>query len=150
MTNKRNAYFRFIRIFLLILTLALLIWYGRTSYPAINLQMCLAHPEKYDGTTISVGNEATVKHVYDDGFSLVQLGKHVRVYSDITNIAPGEFVTLEAVFHKPNILQALQVRVAKRRRAKIWLSVAPALLIAAYFFKRFRFNVKKIVFEERV
>jgi hypothetical protein len=147
--SKRKAHIRFIRIFVLLTALALLIWYGRAFYPAINLQMCLANPEKYDGTTITVGNEATVKHVYKDGFSIVQLGNQVRVYSDDNAVASGEFVTLEAVFHKPNILRALQIKVAKKRRAKIWLSVGPVLLIVAYFFRRFRFNAKKFCFEER-
>lgn len=140
---------RLFRILLLTFLLAILIWYGHTFYPAVTLQMCLANPELHDGSTIVVGNEATIQEIYDDGFLIEQMGKKVRVISSEQNVRLGEFVILKAVFHKPNLLEALEVRIAKKRRAKIWLSVIPALLVVAYFMKRFRFNVRQFYFEER-
>jgi len=140
---------RIIRILLLAFGLVFLIWYGYAFYPAITLQMCLANPDLYDGSTITVGNEATITGVHQDGFSIQQMGKHVRVFSTKTNVKPGEFVILKAIFHKPNTLEALDFRIAKQRRAKIWLSVIPALLVGIYFLKRFRFNFSSFYFEER-
>ncbi|RQW07159.1 hypothetical protein EH223_00645 [candidate division KSB1 bacterium] len=144
-----SARYRGIRVFVYLCSLAALILYGRVHFPYVTLQMCLSRPEFYDGTKISVGNEATVRDVYKDGFIIEQLGKQVRVSAPDVHVASGEFVYLHAVFFKPDSLHALKVRVAKKRRAKIWLSVFPVLLIGAYFFHRFRFNVKTFYFEER-
>ena len=109
----------------------------------------ILNPEKYDGSTIIVGNEATVQEIHDDGFTIQQMGKNVRVFYSETDVRTSEFVVLKSTFHKPNTLQAHKVRIAKKRRAKIWLSVIPALLVCLYFIRRFRFNFRKFYFEER-
>ena len=139
---------RILRIVLYCGILAGLIAYGRFFHPFVSLQMCLQDPQKYDGTTISVGNEAVVNEVFPDGFTLTQMGKNVRVFGS-NKVTPGDFITVPAVFHKPGWLEAQQIKVAKKRRAKIWLSVIPALAIIIFFFIRFRFDVHSLTFEER-
>ncbi len=140
---------RFFRIAILLFLLAFLMWYGNAFNPAVTLQMCLENPELYDGTIIVVGNEATVSTIHDNGFSIRQMGSEVRVLSMERDVALNEFVVLKAVFHKPDRLEAKEVRIAKKRRAKIWLSVIPTILIAVYFFKRFQFNWRYFYFKER-
>ena len=110
--------------------------------------MCLDDPNKYDGSVIDVGNEAIVTGLYDDGFSTQQMGRMARVFGDIKNVEVGEFVVLRATFHKPNHLYASAVRIAKKRRLKIWLSVIPAIIIVVLFFTRFHFDFKSFYFEE--
>jgi hypothetical protein len=140
---------RVLRIVLLTSVLVFLIWYGHAFYPSITLQMCLESPEQYDGATIIVGNEATIQKIHADGFTIRQMGKLVRVFSAESDVSIGEFVILKATFHKPNELEAHKVRIAKKRRAKIWLSVFPALVVSIYFLRRFRFNFRTLYFEER-
>ncbi len=140
---------RFLRIVFLTANLFFLIWYGHTFYPSITLQMCLKNPDTYDGATIVVGNESTVQKIHNDGFTIRQMGTLVRVFSSERDVGIGEFVILSATFRRPNLLEAHTVRIAKKRRAKIWLSVIPALVVCIYFLKRFRFNLKMFYFEER-
>lgn len=90
-----------------------------------------------------------MRRIYNDGFSIEQLGREVRVFAPHVKVTSGEFIYLHAIFCKPDSLHAVKVRVAKERRAKIWFSVIPTLLIAAYFAGRFRFNSKTLCFEER-
>ncbi len=140
--------FRFSRILILAFSLVALIWYGHSRYPAITLQMCLADPDRYDGTTIVVGNEATVSQNVEDGFYIRQMGREVKVITE-SSFDIGEFIILQAVFHKPNLLFAEKIRIAKKRRWKIWLSVIPAIAVCAFFIKRYRFNTRNFYFEER-
>ncbi len=140
---------RTVRIFVYAVILAALILYGYFCHPGVTLDECLAAPEKYDGAVIEVGREAVVEKVFENGFSIRQLGKSVRVYASTENVSPGEFILLLARFHKPCTLEAIHVRVAKRRRAKIWLSAFPALFVLFYFFRRYRFDFHSFYFEER-
>ena len=143
--RRRNRCFR---LFVYFTALVGLILYGHFFFPFVTLRMCLADPERYNGTTIVIGNEATVKQVFQDGFSIVQMNRVVRVFGP-TDVKPNEFVVLRAVFHKDGWLEAKEIKVAKKRRAKIWLSVMPALFFSLYFLKRFRFNFRSLFFEEQ-
>ena len=139
---------RFFRLFIYSVLLLGLILYGRFFHPFVTLKMCLNEPEKYDGSTIIVGNEAVIKKIFKDGFSIVQMGVEIRVFGP-TDVEPGEFVVLQAVFHKPDRLESIKIRIAKKRRSKIWLSVFPAILVVFYFLRQYRFNFSSLYFEER-
>ncbi|MBN1559267.1 hypothetical protein JW998_03410 [candidate division KSB1 bacterium] len=140
--------YRLLRVAVYFSSLVLLVLYGRFFHPFVTLQMCLADPEKYDGVTIHVGNEAVIVEVLPDGFSLEQLGRRVRVLGP-RDVRVGEFIILNAVFHKEGWLEVKRMRIAEKRRAKIWLSVFPAVFICIYFVARFRFDFRTLYFEER-
>jgi hypothetical protein len=133
---------RAVRIFCLMLAMALLICYGKERNPAITLSMCLADPQKYHGTLIQVANETIVQQVFQDSFTVRYLGKTVTVIGDTDGVRPGEFLSLIAVFNKTGRLLLQKKHVAVYRRWKIWVSVLPALLIVGLFFRRFRWQAK--------
>jgi hypothetical protein len=137
------------RILLFLSILVLLILYGFYFHPGITLSDCLASPDEYDGEIIEVGNEAVIDSVFSDGFTIRQLGKTINVIGMSDDVKSGEFVLMLARFQKPASLEALEIRIAKKRRSKIWLSTIPALLVVGYFFRRFRFNFKHLSFQER-
>ena len=141
---------RLIRIIIYIAALTGLILYGNSHFPAITLQMCLENPARYDGTSITVGNEATVHKVTNDGFIIKQQGQLIPVKSArIKGLRPGVFINFSAVFHKPGWLQAGEVYVMKQRRIKIWVSVIPVIMIVILFFRHFRFDFKNRQFERQ-
>ena len=102
-----------------------------------------------NGAVIDVGNEAVVVDLLDDGFVIRQLGKDVRVKGDTKGVKRGEYVILQAKFHKPGRLEANEIRIAKKRRSKIVLSIFPAIFIIFYFLKKYRFSFHDLYFEER-
>ncbi len=138
-----------LRIFIYSISLILLVLYGRYFHPFVTLQMCLANPEEYDGFTIDVGNEAVIGEVFQDGFSIEQMGQRVRVFGPTEVARPGEFITLNAVFHREGFLVVKEMRVAERRRTKIWLSVFPVLVICFIFLRRFRLDYRMMYFMKR-
>ena len=149
MNELNAAMWRAARILAYVSILAALILYGNKKHPVITLSDCLTSPEIHDGEIIEVGNEAIVDSVYADGFSIRQLGKTVHVAGDSKDAIPGEFILLLARFHKPNSLEALEFRIAKNRRSKIWVSAIPALVVLGYFIRRYRFNIKYFYFLDR-
>ncbi|MDZ7723133.1 MAG: hypothetical protein U5R06_10095 [candidate division KSB1 bacterium] len=141
---------RLIRITIYIAVLTGLILYGYIHIPDITLQMCLQDPDRYDGTTITVGNEATVKNLTHDGFIIKQRGRLIPVNSArVNDLKPGVFINFSAVFHKPGWLQAKEIHIMKQRRLKIWVSVIPVIVVVILFFRHFRFDFKNRQFEKR-
>ncbi len=145
--NKRQ--FRFFVLLLCVIVMLMLIIYGKVFNPAVNLEMCLNQPDKYDGQTISIGTEITVDKIFPDGFTIKQFGHIVKVKGHAENLAPADFITLSAVFHQEGWLELESYHVAKKRRFKIFLSVFPALFVIYLFFRSFAFDYKRFVFVER-
>ena len=102
----------------------------------------------YDGRTIAIGTEITVQEILQDGFTIKQFGHIIKVKGQAENIAPDDFITLSAVFHKQGWLELKSYHIAKNRRFKIFVSIFPALLVLVIFFKSFRFDFKRFVFTE--
>ena len=149
MNEKRILILRLLRIFAYAVFLAGLIFYGAANHPGVTLGECLDAPELYDGKVIEIGSEAVVDSVYYGGFTIRQLGKIVPVSGSANGVREGEFILLLARFHKPASLEAVAIRIAERRRAKIWFSAIPALLLLVLFFRRFRFDAARLYFYER-
>ena len=149
MPERHNICRRICRILAYVCLLAALIVYGYLYHPGVTLSDCLASPEKYDDAVIEVGNEAKVEQVFDDGFTIRQLGRRVRVTGATKDVRPGEFILLLARFHKPSSLEAVKIHIAKNRRMKIWLSTIPVLLIVAFFIKSYRFDFRNFYFQQR-
>jgi hypothetical protein len=133
----------------LLLLLASLLWYGKVYNPEITLQMCLASPERHDGAMINIGTEVTVAEVLPDGFVIRQMGRTIKVMGNAPGLGIGEFISLQAVFHRPGWLELKALHVARNRRAKIWTSVIPMALILGFFFHRYRFDWRRFEFRER-
>ena len=146
---KSGNKFRAARIALYLLFLSLLILYGYYFHPHVTLQMCLADPQKYTGSRIEVGNEALVHEIFKDGFSIKQQNRIVPVHGMSADVKINEFVIIDATFHELGWLEAHRIRVAKKRRYKIVLSVLPVLFILILFFKRYRFDFHNLYFIER-
>ena len=141
---------RWIFICLLVVLIVLLSFYSVNHRPWIHLKDCLENPEKCDGKLVTDYNEPRIQEIYSDGFLLEQrLIPSIRVYSDTTNLITGEYIGLQAIFHKEGYLEATIVRIAKNREEKIWVSVLPVLFVGFLFFRYYRFNIKKCQFELR-
>ena len=141
---------RWIVIPALLFILICLIWFGFQNAPSITLQMCLDNPTYYDGYEIGVGNEATIAQLLPEGFLVRQMSNTIRVSGGPQNASVGDFVQLRAIFHKEGYLELVKMHVAKQRRAKIFISVVPTLLILFIFFRRFKFNWRQMFFHERI
>lgn len=145
----RAKVLRLVRISLYLLVLGGLIGYGAKYHPGVTLAMCLAEPTRYDGAVIDVGNEAIVQSVAATTFTIRYLNRTVNVEGKLPETSVGQFIYLKARFVAPDRLEALGIRVATQRRSKIILSIIPAVIILFWFFRRFRFNLSGMVFEER-
>ena len=129
---------------LLFILLICLSFYGKYHHPWLNLQNCLDNPQEYDGHLITSYSEPMIGRIYSDGFQLIQKNlPSIEVISDTTGLIQGKYVGLKAVFHKEGYLTAVSIRVAYKRKYKIWISVIPVLLVGLFLMRNFHFNRKK-------
>jgi len=140
---------RALRVAALLLLLALLIWYGATHNPVVTLAMCLAEPERYHGRRIEVANETVVEEIFSDRFTIRYLGHIVTVRGDTSGVKKGEFLSLVVVFHQEGWLELEKFHIAIYRRWKIWVSVLPVILFAVLFLRHYRFNARRLHWQER-
>jgi len=141
---------RWILIFGLLLSLVALVWYGCRFYPRMTLQMCLDDPLKYDGMEIGVGTEAKVIQLLPDGFIVREVGRTFRVKGNPQDASLGDFVRMSAVFHKEGYFELKHLQVAKGRYIKIVVSIAPALLVLFLLFRTYRFDLRPMLFKEKI
>lgn len=141
---------RWILIFALILILGVLVWYGYRFNPKVTLKMCLDDPIKYDGMEIGVDTEAKVTELLADGFIVKEVGHTIRVKGNPQNASSGNYVRMRAVFHKEGYLELKRLYVAKGRRTKIVVSIAPALLVLFLLFRTYLFDWRRIIFREKI
>ncbi len=135
-------------ILALLLALTALVYYGYLHYPGITLRMCVEDPLRYDGRAIGVGTETTVAALFADGFLIHHMGDTFRVLGDPGDAEPGDFIQMRAVFHCEGYLELQRLHVAKYRRLKIIVSIAPVVLVAFLFLKHYRFNWGRCLFYE--
>ncbi|MDZ7337946.1 MAG: hypothetical protein ONB30_05350 [candidate division KSB1 bacterium] len=123
-----------------LLVLGTLTYYGYRAYPELRLSTCLQDPLRYDGAHLVVGTEATVEALVPNGFVIRQLGRSVCVVGDPGDARVGDFVRMEVIFHKEGYLTLKRLYVAKKRRAKIAVSVLPVLVVGVWFCRAYRFD----------
>lgn len=141
---------RFTAIATLMILIVCLSFYSRYFHPWISVTDCLRDPEAYNGRIVSRYREPKVGTIYPDGFELLQRdGPCIRVYSDTTGLLSGEYIGMEAVFHKEGYLKAASIQLTTKRRHKIWISVFPVLLTGFLLVRNFRFNYRKFRIELR-
>lgn len=130
--------------------LAGLIFFGATRNPWVTLNEALARPNQYDGRVINLFIYPKIERVTADGFDIIEAGKPlIHVFGDTTGLKVGEYVGLQAIFHKEGYLVAIRAEIAKRRRYKVFLSLIPVLVVGFLFFRSFRFDIRKGQFEVR-
>ncbi len=144
MINKRTAVLLGLPVVLLALG-----WYSYQCHPYRNLQDALRQPAAFEGKVVSAGAEVTIVSVGDSVFVVRQLGREFRVRGRLSGAKPGEYVALEAIFHGTGELELVRGRVLKGRRAKIWISVLPLLIVVALFFADYRFDLPRGEFVRR-
>ena len=136
-------------IVVLLILLVALMHYGFKHYPSVTLQMCLDNPTRYHGTEIGIGTEATISKLDTDGFFIQQMGNSVKVFGEADNVRLGDFVQMRAIFHKAGYLELRQLYIAKKRRQKIVVSIAPTVLVLVLFLKTYKFDLRRFLFCER-
>ncbi len=134
----------------LLAVLAGLAVYGYLYNPVGKLSKCLADPERHDGRIIGVGTEAKVVELLPEGFVIQELGQRIAVAGDLPKASPGDYIRIRAIFHKEGYLELDQLYVAKGRRAKIFVSIVPALLVIFLLFRTYRFDWRQLLFRERI
>lgn len=140
---------RYLYMLLLCTLLAGLVYYGKTHNPAVTLAMCMENPAAFDGQTIFIGTEITVREVREDGFQIHQMGRIARVYGESAQVKKGDTVQLVAQFRAPDQLVLEKLYVAKKRRWKIALSVVPVVLIAMALISAFEVDGRRFEIVER-
>ena len=134
------------RILVIVLSLTLLILlciHFAHHNPWLSLNQCLENPKLHDGRTVTRFREPRIAEIHTEGFLLKQKsGKSIPVIADTTGLIPGKYIGLVAVFHKEGYLEAVHLKVSQNRRYKIGLSILPALLVLALFFRFFRWDRK--------
>ena len=65
------------------------------------------------------------------------------------SLKSNEFVSLRATFHKEGYLTVKEMHVHRYRRLKIAISILPVMIVGWIFFRKYKFNSKKMVFIER-
>jgi len=124
--------------------------YGRYHNPWLSLEECLKDPERFDGCIVNEFHEPRIQTVHSDGFTLMQKdGPSIRVVGPMTGLKIGEYVGLEAVFHKEGYLEAVKFRTARNRRAKMAFSLIPTVLVLFWLARDFRLRRHPLAIERR-
>ena len=134
----------------LVIGLVGLSFYTAHNHPWIDTTECLQHSEQFDGCLVIRFREPMIGEIYNDGFQLIQKNQPpIRVYSDTTELRSGEFIGLQAIYHKEGYLTAEDLRVARNRRYKIWISMIPVLILGVGILCLFRFDSRRFQIELR-
>jgi len=142
---------RYIKITLLILILAVLCQYsfreGKRIY--IDLGICLANADRFDGREIVLEDYVYVSSVSKGRFAIEQEGSRIPVMGAPEELAPGDEIALRAIFHREGYLTLQELHIKKLRTIKIIISLAASLFVAVLFLKSYRFTLKDLQFVER-
>jgi hypothetical protein len=134
----------------LVVVLAGLILFGATHNPWVTLNDALAQPDRYDGRVINLFIYPRIERIDADGFDIREAGGPIiHVLGDTTGLKAGEYVGMQAIFHKDGVLTATHANVARRRNFKVLFSLFPVAFVGFLFFRSYRWNVKKFQFEAR-
>jgi hypothetical protein len=141
---------RWIIITGLSIVLAGLIVYGAAQNPWVTLNDALARPDQYDGRLINLFIYPKVERLTTNGFDIREVdGPMIHVLGDTAGLKVGEFVGMQAIFHKEGYLVATHAEISKRRKYKVIFSLLPVVLVGFLFIRSFQFNIRKGQIEVR-
>lgn len=122
-------------------------WWSWYSNPDASLTDVMASPTAFDGQQIKISLEPVVESVGNGDFVVRSRGFRIRVLATIDPSDVGGFVYLQGRFRMagPNetcdgIIEEPEFYVAQGRRAKIWISVVPAIWVLLLLLRHFRLD----------
>ncbi|MFC2061951.1 hypothetical protein ACFLUV_05510 [Elusimicrobiota bacterium] len=145
--------FRVLKIFSCILLLIIMGLWNLNNSVEIKLSDCLADPAAYNLTELKIANDAVILNVKYNSFTILSRGNTIPVKitgnQRINESAVGRYISLAAVYHKEGYLEMKKYHVHYFRRIKMLVSVIIAAIISIIFLLNYRFDFKKLVFEEK-
>lgn len=145
---------KFIKIIICILILLGLGLYNhRIKIRSIYLSKCVSDPKTYDNYTVIINPDAKIVKINENSFIINYRGITIPVLCKnneiINNRFIGAYISLKTIFHKEGYLEAKKLRVHKYRRIKMLVSLIMAIIFLLILFRNFKFNFKRMVFEEK-
>ena len=130
--------------------LALFSLRSRYFNPWVDVNACLANPEKYHGKQVTHLSEPRIGAISDSGFVLIQKSSpDIFVQADTTGLKFNDYINLMSTFHKKGFLVAQRLEPATRRRFKIAVSVIPFLFLVGWSMLAFRVKTRPFTIEPK-
>jgi len=139
--------FRYVKIFIPPLIIGLFVIYGEIQIPLHfpGYKEALDNPYKFSNKQIYFGGK--IIEVNNDHYIVKNDTGNVVTNGEIDKANKGANISGKAVFHEDKSVTFTSYHISSLRGYKIWFSLFPALFIAYLFFKRYKFNFKKMMFE---
>ncbi len=142
---------RILIIILLFFAIIALCGYAAFIGPRLELApwQTLEEAEKYDGLLIESGYNRVTGIL--DQFVIIAPYKHqisLKVDPDF-KIKPNDFISYRGKVDKEGYIIVSEIYVHKSRTLKYLSSLVAGLVIAVWFFKKYKFNLKRFYFEKK-
>ena len=125
----------------------------RIKIRSIYLSKCVSDPKTYDNYTVIINQDAKIVKIDENNFIINYRGITIPVLyknnETMNNSMIGSYISLKTIFHKEGYLEAKKIRVHKYRRIKMIVSLIMAIIFLIILFMNFKFNFKRMVFEEK-
>lgn len=108
-----------------------------------------ARPEQFDNRLVDLNSAAKIVARTETSFTVAERGATIEVRATVPESAVGCYVYAIGIFHQEGWLEPHGVRIARGRRLKILISVAPALWVAGLVLWHFRFRWRPFGFDVR-
>jgi hypothetical protein len=130
------------------IVLAFCVW-AHHNPPFPSIVQCLADPSGHDGAVVSTGSGGAVEAIEKSGFRIARKSGKVLVRGRAEGIKKGDFVFLEAVFHKEGYFELKRIYNSRYRHLRIAASLAGLLWVILIFFRSYRFDPSRFLFIQR-
>lgn len=144
--------FRLGKVSIIAILILVMCYYGYLTGPDSELtyQDCISDAEYFDGHEISL-SFARVSDITPDHFDLITGDETVTVRGNVKalNLKKGDFVSLKAIYKKEGFLELKEIHVHTHEFIVFPLSFISLLIVAYFFFKEFKFDFKKLLFENK-
>ncbi len=121
----------------------------------ITLSECFNNPVENHLKVIKIAQDAKVINVNESRIEVCYRGDNINVQynkykTDLLNSEIiGEKISMKTIFHKEGYLELERFHVHKNRVWKVVLSLLTSIVFFILFIKKFKFNIKEFVFEDR-
>lgn len=136
-----------LKIIIPLLIILIMVLYGTNKIPQKypGYEEARNNPGKYIEKEIYTGGKISV--IKEHYFQFVANGITVKANGDLDKYGVGANISGRAVFHEDKSVTFTSYHISSLRDYKIWLSLLPTLFIAYLFFRQYKFNFKKMMFE---